>query len=125
MPFSFSAEQDKLKCRAFLSGNGVDILLYQYFVKPVFFRMDPEKAHHLVIDGLHQAVRVPGMTGVLQGMYGVPDYPELQMDLLGLSFRHPVGLAAGLDKNAKSVAGFSSVGFGFMEVGTVTPLPQL
>ncbi|WP_127507675.1 MULTISPECIES: quinone-dependent dihydroorotate dehydrogenase [Paenibacillus] len=99
-------------------------MLYQYFAKPFFFRLDPEKAHHLVIDGLHQASRVPGMTALLRGMYGVPGYPELSMDLLGLSFAHPVGLAAGLDKNAKSVEGFSSVGFGFMEVGTVTPLPQ-
>ncbi|ASS64885.1 MULTISPECIES: quinone-dependent dihydroorotate dehydrogenase [unclassified Paenibacillus] len=99
-------------------------MLYQYVAKPFFFRLDPEKAHHLVIDGLHQASRVPGMTALLRGMYGVPEYPELSMDLLGLSFAHPVGLAAGLDKNAKSVEGFSSVGFGFMEVGTVTPLPQ-
>lgn len=99
-------------------------LLYQSFLKPVFFRMDPEKAHHLVIDGLHQASRVPGMAAMLESLYGVPDQPELRMELFGLDFRHPVGLAAGLDKNAKSVAGFSSIGFGFMEVGTVTPLAQ-
>lgn len=99
-------------------------LLYQSVLKPVFFRMDPEKAHHLVIDGLHQASRVPGMASMLEGLYGVPDLPELRMELFGLDFRHPVGLAAGLDKNAKSVPGFSSVGFGFMEVGTVTPLAQ-
>ncbi|SDR97133.1 dihydroorotate oxidase A [Paenibacillaceae bacterium GAS479] len=99
-------------------------MLYQSFAKPVFFRMDPEKAHHLVIDGLHQAARVPGMTSVLGSMYGVPDMAELRTELLGLSFRHPVGLAAGLDKNAKSVEGFSSVGFSFMEVGTVTPKAQ-
>ena len=59
-------------------------LFYQSLAKPILFRMDPERAHHLVIDGLHRAARVPGMTGLLQGMYGVPDYPELQMELLGL-----------------------------------------
>ncbi|MCM3747157.1 quinone-dependent dihydroorotate dehydrogenase [Paenibacillus pasadenensis] len=99
-------------------------MLYRSLAKPVFFSMDPEKAHHLVIDGLHQAARVPGMTSVLEGVYGVPNMQELHTELFGLNFRHPVGLAAGLDKNAKSVPGFSSVGFGFMEVGTVTPRPQ-
>ncbi|WP_341278454.1 quinone-dependent dihydroorotate dehydrogenase [Paenibacillus sp. FSL H8-0537] len=99
-------------------------MLYSSLGKPIFFRMDPEKAHHLVIDGLHAAGRVPGMTGIMHAMYGVNETPELAVDLFGIHFPHPIGLAAGLDKNAKAADGFSSIGFGFMEVGTVTPKSQ-
>ncbi|MFX3633780.1 MAG: quinone-dependent dihydroorotate dehydrogenase [Candidatus Pristimantibacillus sp.] len=99
-------------------------MLYSSLGKPIFFRIDPEKAHHLVIDGLHTAGLVPGMNGLLHAMYGVQESPELAVDLFGLHFPHPIGLAAGLDKNAKSVDGFSSIGFGFAEVGTVTPKAQ-
>ncbi|MGG4143233.1 quinone-dependent dihydroorotate dehydrogenase [Paenibacillus algorifonticola] len=99
-------------------------MLYSSLGKPIFFRMDPEKAHHLVIDGLHAAGRVPGMTGIMHAMYGVNETPELAVDLFGIHFPHPVGLAAGLDKNGKAADGFSSIGFGFMEVGTVTPKSQ-
>ncbi|ANY68557.1 dihydroorotate dehydrogenase (quinone) [Paenibacillus sp. BIHB 4019] len=99
-------------------------MLYSSLGKPIFFRMDPEKAHHLVIDGLHAAGRVPGMTSIMHAMYGVNETPELAVDLFGIHFPHPIGLAAGLDKNAKAADGFSSIGFGFMEVGTVTPKSQ-
>lgn len=99
-------------------------MLYKKIAKPVLFRMDPEKAHHLTIDGLHTVGKLPGGKALLNGMYGVPNYSELETTLWGIRFRNPVGLAAGLDKNAKAVPGFSSIGFGFMEVGTVTPKPQ-
>lgn len=99
-------------------------MLYEKIAKPVLFRMDPEKAHHLVIDGLYAAGRVPGMTGLMHAIWGVRESPELAVELFGLRFPHPVGLAAGLDKNGKAVDGFSSIGFGFMEVGTVTPKGQ-
>ncbi|GAA4863029.1 quinone-dependent dihydroorotate dehydrogenase [Paenibacillus vulneris] len=99
-------------------------MLYKKIAKPVLFRMDPEKAHHLIIDGLHTVGKLPGGKALLKGMYGVPEYAELATTLWGLRFANPVGLAAGLDKNAKAVPGFSNIGFGFMEVGTVTPKPQ-
>jgi dihydroorotate dehydrogenase len=86
--------------------------------------MDPETAHHLAIIGLHWAGNVPGGTSLLRVMYGVQDEPELVTELWGIRFPNPVGLAAGLDKNAQAVKGFSSIGFGFMEVGTVTPIAQ-
>lgn len=100
-------------------------MLYKSVGKPIFFRMDPEKAHHLVIDGLHTAGNIPGGRKVLKAIWGVPAYPELEMKLWNITFHNPVGLAAGLDKNAKAVPGFSNIGFGFMEVGTVTPKPQV
>ncbi|CAG7650876.1 quinone-dependent dihydroorotate dehydrogenase [Paenibacillus allorhizosphaerae] len=99
-------------------------MLYKKIAKPVLFRMDPEKAHHLTIDGLHTIGNVPGGRRLLRAMYGVRLSPELQTELWGIRFDNPVGLAAGLDKNAKAVPGFSNIGFGFMEVGTVTPKPQ-
>lgn len=99
-------------------------MLYRNLGKPIFFKLDPEAAHHLVIGGLHKTAKIPGMIPVVRGMYGVPEVPELAMDLFGVHFPSPVGLAAGLDKNAEAVEGFSSIGFGFMEVGTVTPKGQ-
>ncbi|GKU79769.1 quinone-dependent dihydroorotate dehydrogenase [Paenibacillus sp. L3-i20] len=99
-------------------------MLYTYLLKPMFFKMDPEKAHHVVIDGLATGSKIPGMTGLMNAMYGVSESPELRTELLGLKFPHPIGLAAGLDKNGKAPDGFSSIGFGFAEVGTVTPKGQ-
>lgn len=99
-------------------------MLYRQLLKPLFFKMEPEKAHHLVVGGLEKSAAVPGMTQALRLMYGVPETPDMALDLLGLKFHSPVGLAAGLDKNAEAVPGFSSIGFGFIEVGTVTPKGQ-
>lgn len=99
-------------------------MLYTSLFKPALFRMDPEKAHHLVIDGLSAAGRLPGSNGLLHALYGVPNYPELAVNLFGLQFGHPVGLAAGLDKNAKIGSRFSDIGFSFAEMGTVTPKAQ-
>ncbi|HUC93520.1 MAG TPA: quinone-dependent dihydroorotate dehydrogenase [Paenibacillus sp.] len=99
-------------------------MLYRKVGKPFLFKLDPERAHHLVIDGLHAAARVPGMTGLLRGMYGVKASRELAAERFGIRFAHPVGLAAGLDKNAKAVEGFASIGLSFLEVGTVTPKGQ-
>lgn len=99
-------------------------MLYRQFGKPVFFKLDPEKAHHLVIDGMHKAARMPKGPALLNALYGIKESPDMVVDLLGQHFPSPVGLAAGLDKNAEAVEGFSAVGFGFMEVGTVTPVGQ-
>lgn len=104
--------------------NGVEPLLYRNIAKPVFFKLDPEKAHHLVIGGMAKATKVPGALAMMRGMYGVKADPALTTSLFGLTFHSPIGLAAGLDKNAEAVRGFSSIGFGFMEVGTVTPKGQ-
>nr|AYQ73116.1 quinone-dependent dihydroorotate dehydrogenase [Cohnella candidum] len=98
-------------------------LLYR-IAKPFLFKMDPESAHHLIVDGMGAASRVPGVGPLLSAAWGVGETPDLAVDLFGLHFAHPVGLAAGLDKNAKAVAGFSRVGLSFMEVGTVTPVGQ-
>ncbi|WP_199731700.1 quinone-dependent dihydroorotate dehydrogenase [Cohnella endophytica] len=99
-------------------------MLYQ-MAKPFLFKMDPEAAHHLIIDGMGTAAKIPGMPSILSAVWGTKSSPELAVDLFGLHFNHPIGLAAGLDKNAKAVTGLSRVGLSFMEVGTVTPKGQV
>jgi dihydroorotate dehydrogenase len=99
-------------------------MLYENILKPLLFKMDAEEAHHFTLSGLQKAERVPGAMALLEKLYGTPTYPELAVQVGGLEFANPIGLAAGLDKNAAAVKAFSAIGFGFMEVGTVTPQPQ-
>ncbi|HZP21247.1 MAG TPA: quinone-dependent dihydroorotate dehydrogenase [Bauldia sp.] len=84
-------------------------------LRPLLFGLDPEHAHRLAIRALASGLlphRPP------------PDDTRLGRHLMGLSFLNPVGMAAGFDKNAEAVDGLFALGFGFVEVGTVTPLPQ-
>lgn len=97
---------------------------YRNFIKKVLFQLDPETAHNLTIGGVNIASKIPGMASVLGATWGVAEQKELASDHWGLHFSNPIGLAAGLDKNAHAVTGFSRMGFGFMEVGTVTPKAQ-
>lgn len=92
-------------------------------VKPLFFSMDPESAHHTVTGGLRRFHNVWGAPKMLKGIYSVKDR-RLEKEVFGLTFKNPVGLAAGFDKNAQYVKELASFGFGFIEIGTVTPRPQ-
>lgn len=98
-------------------------MIYDSLVKPLLFRLDAEKAHHLVFDNLKRAYRLPGAAAALRGLYDF-QHPNLERDVLGLRFRNPVGLAAGFDKNAELTDELGALGFGFVEIGTVTPRPQ-
>lgn len=100
-------------------------MLYRNVMKPIFFAMHPERAHNTMIRGMNTAQYVPGMKALASAMYGVPKTKELSTELWGMEFHHPIGMAAGLDEDAKGAAMFSAIGFGFLEVGTVTPKPQL
>lgn len=75
-------------------------------LRNLFFKMSPETAHHVVIDGLKHAGSLPGGAATLRGMYGVKETEDLAVDLFGIHFPNPIGLAAGLDKNAEAVTGF-------------------
>ncbi|WBA40668.1 quinone-dependent dihydroorotate dehydrogenase [Hymenobacter canadensis] len=97
--------------------------MYKSLLKPLLFQLDAEKAHHLVFDNLRRAHRVPGGAALLRGLYGF-QHPDLEREVFGLRFRNPVGLAAGLDKNAELLPELGELGFGFVEIGTVTPRPQ-
>ncbi|GBF04112.1 dihydroorotate dehydrogenase 2 [Deinococcus aerius] len=92
-------------------------------LKPALFRLDPEDAHHLTLRALGAASRVPAWP-VAARRLSAPADPRLAQTLWGRPFTSPVGLAAGLDKNGEAVPAFSALGFGFLEVGTVTPRPQ-
>jgi len=93
-------------------------------VKPVFFKFDPENVHHFVVKRLKWFNDVfPFGKSVLRGSYDV-SFKGLEREVFGLKFKNPVGLAAGFDKNGEYVEALSNLGFGFIEVGTVTPLPQ-
>ncbi|MDB5228663.1 MAG: pyrD [Bacteroidota bacterium] len=87
------------------------------------FLMDAEKAHHLTLRVMNVAVRFPFFKKLLQKLFVVDDI-RLHRNVFGLTFPNPVGLAAGMDKNAESIDAFAAVGFGFIEIGTVTPAGQ-
>ncbi|MCA8832115.1 quinone-dependent dihydroorotate dehydrogenase [Hymenobacter pini] len=98
-------------------------VLYNALVKPLLFRLDAERAHHLVFENLKRAYRLPGAAAALRSLYDFR-HPNLEREVFGLRFRNPVGLAAGFDKNAELTDELGALGFGFVEIGTVTPRPQ-
>ena len=85
--------------------------------------MAPEKAHHTVTNGLRNFTKVWGAKSILKSLYSVEDV-RLEREVFGLKFKNPVGLAAGFDKNAEYIEEMANFGFGFIEIGTVTPKPQ-
>src|SRR5665647_2677403 len=91
--------------------------MYRLF-RPALFRLDPEIAHHLTLAGLNAAYSL-GLSRIVS-----PRPPDDSRTVMGLNFPNPVGLAAGLDKNGDCINGLAALGFGFIEIGTVTPLPQ-
>lgn len=96
--------------------------MYQ-LLKPILFKFDPENIHYVVTGTLKTINRIWGVSRALKKAFTVSD-PRLEREVFGLKFKNPVGLAAGFDKNASSIAELSNFGFGFIEIGTVTPLPQ-
>lgn len=92
-------------------------------VKPILFSLDPEEAHHLVSGGLRSFCKVWGGKRLLKSIYAY-EHPKLARNVFGLTFKNPIGLAAGFDKNAAFVEEMDALGFGFVEIGTVTPKPQ-
>lgn len=97
--------------------------MYRHLIYPVFQRIDAERAHDGVLRLLAMLERTPRLRRILR-RFGRYDSPQLAVDLWGLHFANPLGLAAGLDKNAVAVQTWGALGFGHVEVGTVTPLPQ-
>lgn len=84
--------------------------------------MDPEEAHHFTIHNLQLAGKLPWLLKLAVG--GKVEHPSLHRTLWGIDFPNPVGLAAGLDKNGDAIDEFGAMGFGFVEIGTITPKPQ-
>ena len=94
-----------------------------FLLKPILFQFDPEKVHYFVTRNLKRFNRFPGGAALSRVIWDV-NSSRLQKEVFGLKFKNPVGLAAGFDKNGELMGEMANIGFGFVEIGTVTPLPQ-
>src|SRR5690554_7972265 len=97
--------------------------MYKSIIRPVFFKFDPEKVHHFTFSMIKMMQAIPGAKAIIKSVYQVNDQ-RLEREVFGLKFKNPVGLAAGLDKDAKIYNELDAFGFGFIEIGTITPKPQ-
>lgn len=97
-------------------------MMYSSLIRPLLFQLSAERAHNLALRGLQFASQSGITTAALRAAVGsVPDAP---VQAMGLTFRHPLGLAAGMDKNAVALRAWEALGFSHLEIGTVTPRPQ-
>jgi dihydroorotate dehydrogenase len=94
-------------------------MIYKSLIRPVLFKSDPEKIHDFTISMLSNSF----ISGFTKPLYGYEN-KKLNVKLGKLNFRNPIGLAAGMDKNCTALKSWEAIGFGFAEVGTVTPIPQ-
>src|SRR5690606_10260829 len=97
--------------------------MYKLLIRPIFFLFDPEKIHHFTFSLLRFINKIPLIPSLLRGLYIVED-SRLERTIFGLTFKNPVGLAAGFDKDAKLYNELGNLGFGFIEIGTLTPKAQ-
>ena len=99
------------------------IIMYKQLIRPLLFCFDPEKVHYFTFSLIRLLSKIPGVSFIFKAIYEVND-PRLEREVFGLKFKNPVGLAAGFDKDAKLYKELSNFGFGFIEIGTVTPKAQ-
>ncbi len=97
--------------------------MYKQLLRPILFRFNPETAHNLTFKGLSILRHIPFAQSVIRTIYR-KDYPKLEREVFGIRFPNPVGLAGGLDKNGEYYNDMANFGFGFVEIGSLTPLPQ-
>ncbi|MGL2966035.1 quinone-dependent dihydroorotate dehydrogenase [Flavobacterium sp. XGLA_31] len=97
--------------------------MYKLLIRPILFWFDPEKVHYFSFGFIRFISKIPFVSSILKSIYEVKD-PRLEREVFGLKFKNPVGLAAGFDKDAKCYQELSNFGFGFIEIGTLTPKPQ-
>lgn len=97
--------------------------MYKTIIRPLLFLFKPETIHHIVFLKLKVAAVVPGFPALVRACFKVSD-KSLEREVFGITFPNPIGLAAGLDKDAEVSDMFGNMGFGFVEIGTVTPRPQ-
>ena len=98
--------------------------MYKSIVRPIFFLFDPEKIHYFTFSLVKNLCKIPFVTSIFRSLYVVDD-KRLEKTLFGITFKNPVGLAAGFDKNAVLYNELANFGFGFIEIGTVTPKGQV
>ena len=97
--------------------------MYKLFIRPLLFCFDPEKVHYFTFSLIRFLNKVPSFSSLFQSLYEVKD-ARLEREVFGIKFKNPVGLAAGFDKDAKLYQELSNFGFGFIEIGTLTPVGQ-
>lgn len=97
--------------------------MYKQLLKPLLFKLNPEKAHYLTFDLLKLGMGHAFGRSITKNIFQF-NHPKLEKELFGLKFKNPVGLAAGLDKDAKAFNELACLGFGFIEIGTLTPKAQ-
>ena len=98
-------------------------MLYGKLIKPLLFSLPPEQAHHIVTATLSLLGKVPGGRWLLHKLYATED-PSLEREVFGIRFKNPVGMAAGFDRYGHIYRELSAMGFGFVEVGSITPKRQ-
>lgn len=97
--------------------------MYKHFLKPILFRFNPETAHNLLFSGLAFLRHVPFARSIIRAVYK-RESPDTAKEVFGIKFPNPVGLAGGLDKNGEFYNDMANFGFGFVEIGSLTPQPQ-
>jgi dihydroorotate dehydrogenase len=97
--------------------------LYKSIIRPLFFKFDPEKVHHFTFKLIRFLQSLPGFAALTRKLFVVDD-GRLEREVFGIKFPNPVGLAAGFDKDAKLYNELGNYGFGFVEIGTLTPKAQ-
>jgi len=97
--------------------------MYKRILKPLLFFFDPEKVHYFTFFWIKWLSKIPGIPSLFRSFYQIKA-PHIEREVFGLKFPNPVGLAAGFDKNAELFKELSNFGFGFIEIGTITPKAQ-
>ncbi len=97
--------------------------MYKKIIRPILFRFNAERVHEWTLGALKLAGKIPVLRGLLRATFTISD-PRLEREVLGMTFPNPVGMAAGFDKDARVYRELGMLGLGFVEVGTLTPLPQ-
>lgn len=100
-----------------------DLKMYKQLIRPILFKSDPEQVHYFTFSMIRNLSKIPGFKSLFRNLYEVND-KRLEREVFGLKFKNPVGLAAGFDKDAKLYKELSNFGFGFIEIGTLTPKGQ-
>jgi dihydroorotate dehydrogenase len=97
--------------------------MYKLIIRPLLFCFDPEEVHYFTFSLIRILNKIPGFSFLVKMLYDLND-PRLEREVFGIKFKNPVGLAAGFDKDAKLYQELSNFGFGFIEIGTLTPVGQ-
>ena len=97
--------------------------MYKQIIRSILFKFDPEAVHYFTFGALKLIFKIPFITRIARAFFQI-NHPKLKRELFGLKFNNPVGLAAGFDKNAVLYNELANFGFGFIEIGTVTPKAQ-